>query len=202
MLILITIPIIFSCNSKKENRTTDQNHPSTESVIQKVEQIYNDSNKETQIQKTNEEYSEILANFLLNELNDKISIKDNYKDTTLVEEKYGTPEKINIENCKPFSIIGGTVIQLRELHYPGQTQIYYVFDNGIEFYALNIFDPSFSGIKTISFGTKKENIINKFGNDYFEYNDDTISYYINDREIQFYFSNNSLDKINISYIIN
>ena len=142
-----------------------------------------------------------LLDFLKDEIQDRSEPGKTYSDPDQISDIYGKDFKDVIEEIKPSNFEGGTIVKLRTLKYQDLEHVFYVFESGKQLYAFLEITHTLDRLKTIRIGDSQEKVKSVFGSDYYTDSEDLYVYNFGSGELQFHFEGQSLDQINVSYLM-
>jgi hypothetical protein len=199
-IFLIVLTICIGCYKNEKNQENDIKNKIDLNVEFKADEDYR------KIIITNSEEINI-TNFFYDE------IMNGKKDLSFHKEKYevidifGEPLNIKVTEVT-FNLVGGKVIEIRELIYDDFIHVYYIFEDGTIFYIGFIIEKKLERLKTINIGDTSERLLSIFSDKYYSWENvesikENISYYTDpvECEIQFVINDKKKKKIYVNFLL-
>jgi hypothetical protein len=128
-----------------------------------------------------------------------------HKEKYEVIDIFGEPLNIKVTEVS-FNLVGGKVIEIRELIYDDFIHIYYIFEDGTIFYIGFIIEKKLERLKTINIGDTSEKLLSIFSDKYYSWESvesikENISYYIDPVEVQFVINDKIIQKIYVNFLL-
>ena len=124
-----------------------------------------------------------------------------------VIDMFGEPLNVNVTEVS-FNLVGGRVIEKRELIYDDFIHMYYVFDDGTIFYEGFIIEKRLERLKTITIGDTSDKLLSTFSDRYYTWEEienikENISFYTDPVvcEIQFVIQDTIIQKIFVNFLL-
>ena len=207
--IFLVILIIFpGCSENKKNKTiTNQQDKIDVDILTDLESKDNNDHISDIVLDADEIVHNNITDFFFIEIMNGNKDLGFHRDKYGVKDIFGEPLDINVTEVS-FNLVGGRVIEIRELIYDDFVHIYYVFESGIIFYIGFIIEKRLERLKTINIGDTSDKLLSTFSDEYYSWDvwenvKENISYYTDPVtcEIQFVIKDTIIQKIFVNFLL-
>ena len=215
MCIFLAITIFFGCSVIKKNETisNQQKNIDVDILTDSESQDNNDHIPDIVLDAYKIVHDNITDFFFVEIMNGNtdLSFTDNgiyrYKDNYGVIDIFGEPLDIIVTKVR-FYLVGGLVIEMRELIYDEFKHRYYVFENDQILYQGFFIEKRLERLKTVNIGDTSDKLLSSFSDKYYTWEElerikENISYYTDPVicEIQFVIRNTIIQNIFVNFLL-